>query len=80
MPHVDIKCYPGRTPEQKRLLAEKIAEDVAEIFQTDKGCVSVAITDIEQEEWKRQVWDKEIEPNMDLLYKKPEYDYDEEES
>lgn len=45
MPHVDIKCYPGRTEEQKKRLAERIAEDVAEIFGTRLGSVSVAIED-----------------------------------
>ncbi|MBQ4190226.1 MAG: tautomerase family protein, partial [Clostridiales bacterium] len=25
MPHVTIKCYPGRSEEQKKLLAQKIA-------------------------------------------------------
>lgn len=80
MPHIDIKCYPGRTNEQKKMLAEKIAEDAAEILKTDKSCVSVAITDIERADWKKQVWDKEIAPNMDLLYKKPEYNYDDEDN
>ena len=34
MPHVEIKCFPGRTEEQKTRCAEKIAEDIAEIL----GC------------------------------------------
>ena len=27
MPHIEIKCFPGRTEEQKALLANKLAED-----------------------------------------------------
>lgn len=27
MPHVEIKCFSGRTEEQKRRCAEKVAED-----------------------------------------------------
>lgn len=27
MPHVEIKCFPGRTEEQKKLCAEKIVAD-----------------------------------------------------
>lgn len=76
MPHIDIKCYPGRTEEQKKRLAEKIAEDVAEIFGTELSSVSVAIQDVSQEEWKEQVWDKEIAPKRGMLHKEPGYDYD----
>ncbi|MBQ5471036.1 MAG: tautomerase family protein, partial [Treponema sp.] len=30
MPHVEIKCFPGRSEEQKRNCAEKISEIIAE--------------------------------------------------
>lgn len=76
MPHIDIKCYPGRTEEQKKRLADKIAEDVAEIFETKPESVSVAIEDVQQEDWKEQVWDREIAPKRGRLYKEPGYDYD----
>lgn len=75
MPHIEIKCYPGRTDAQKKLLADKIAQDVAEIFKTEEGCVSVAIEDIPEQEWKERVWDRKIVPQQELLYRKPEYDY-----
>ena len=76
MPHIDIKCYPGRTEEQKKRLADKIAEDVAEIFETKPESVSVTIEDVQQEDWKEQVWDREIAPKRGRLYKEPGYDYD----
>ena len=76
MPHIDIKCYPGRTEEQKKRLADKIAEDVAEIFETKPESVSVAIEDVQQEDWKEQVWDRESAPKRGRLYKEPGYDYD----
>ncbi|MGN0401299.1 MAG: tautomerase PptA [Acetatifactor sp.] len=76
MPHIDIKCYPGRTEEQKNKLAERIAEDVAEIFGTKLSSVSVAIEDVQQEDWKEQVWDREIAPKRGRLYKEPGYDYE----
>ena len=76
MPHIDIKCYSGRTEEQKKRLADKIAEDVAEIFETKPESVSVAIEDVQQEDWKEQVWDREIAPKRGRLYKEPGYDYD----
>ncbi len=31
MPHVEIKCYPGRTEEVKQKCADKVAADVAEL-------------------------------------------------
>ncbi len=75
MPHIEIKCYPGRTKEQKKALAEKITEDVVNIFKTEESSVTVAIYDVSQEEWKEQVWDKQIGPNLGNLYKEPGYDY-----
>ena len=76
MPHVEIKCFSGRTNEQKTRCAEKIAEDIAEILGCDTSSVSVAIKDIPREEWKEKVWDADIVPDENYLYKKPGYSYD----
>lgn len=76
MPHIDIKCYSGRTDAQKKMLAEKIAKDVSEIFETEESSISIAIHDITKDEWKKQVWDKEIAPNLGKLYKEPGYSFD----
>jgi len=73
MPHIVIKCYPGRTEETKKICAEKIAEVVVETLGCDKSKVSVAIKEILPDEWKEKVWDKEIEPEMESLYIKPGY-------
>lgn len=73
MPHVDIKCYPGKTEEQKQRLADKIAEDVAEIFGCKLTSVSVSVNDIPQEEWKEKVWDVYIVKEKEKLYKEPGY-------
>jgi len=43
MQHISIKCYPGRTEEQKRILAEKITKDVMEVFDCKERSVSVSI-------------------------------------
>lgn len=76
MPHVDIKCFSGRTDEQKRRCAEKVAEDISEILGCELSSVSVAIKDIEEENWKEEVWDKHILTDKDYLYKEPGYTYD----
>ncbi len=76
MPHVEIKCFSGRTDEQKTRCAEKIAEDIAEILGCNTSSVSVAIKDIPEAEWKEKVWDTNIVPDEKYLYKKPGYTYD----
>ncbi|WP_407396606.1 tautomerase family protein [Treponema sp.] len=73
MPHVEIKCYSGRSDELKRECAYKVAEAIAATFGCSKSSVSVAIKDFPKEEWKEKVWDVNIAPEMDRLYKKPEY-------
>jgi len=55
MQHISIKCYPGRTEEQKRILAEKITKDVMEVFDCKERSVSVSIQDIEQDNWDIEV-------------------------
>lgn len=49
MPHIEIKCFPGRTEEQKALLANKLAEDAAEILGSKIKNISVVIQDVPKE-------------------------------
>lgn len=76
MPHVDIKCFSGRTEEQKRECADKIAEVIAETLGCETKSVSVAIKDVDQSDWKDEVWDKYIIPDEKYMYKKPGYSCD----
>ena len=73
MPHVDIKCFSGRTEQQKKECAEKIAEVIAETLGCKTSSVSVAIKDVSEDEWKEKVWDVSIVPDETYLYKKPGY-------
>ena len=77
MPHVDIKCFPGRSDEQKKLCADRIAEVIAETLGCETSSVSVAIKDIPKDDWKEQVWDRCIAEDEEFLYKKPGYSCDE---
>ena len=77
MPHVEIKCFAGRTDEQKKTCAERISEGIAETLGCRTSSVSVAIKDVAEEDWKREVWDKSIVPDSRYLYKKPGYTYEE---
>ena len=73
MPHVEIKCYPGRTEEVKQKCADKIAADVAELMGCNLSSVSVAIKEVRQEDWKEQVFEGQIFADEDALYVKPEF-------
>ncbi len=73
MPHVEIKCYPGRSEEVKARCAEEITRAITETLGCDASSVSVAIKEIEKSDWKAQVWDTQIKPEEETLYKKPGY-------
>ena len=75
MPHVVIKCFPGRSEEQKIRCAEEVTRAIAETMGCNESSVSVDIKEIAKEDWKEKVWDKEIKP-LDALYKKPGYTCD----
>ena len=74
MPQIDIKCFPrDLNDEQKTALAEDIAEVIIRHFNSKDSSVSVALNQVNQEDWKAQVWDTEIGPKLDELIKKPGY-------
>ena len=75
MPHVEIKCYPGRTEEVKRACAEKVASDVAETLGCPATAVSVSIKEIPQENWK-DVYNGQIMADKESLYVEPGYTCD----
>lgn len=54
MSHVEIKCFPGRTKNQKKLCAEKISEVIAETLGCKTSSVSVAIKDVPKEKMERR--------------------------
>ncbi|ENT4818873.1 TPA: tautomerase PptA [Citrobacter farmeri] len=73
MPHVDIKCFPrDLNDDQKLALASEITEVIVRHLKSKERSVSVALTEVPEEEWQG-VWDTEIAPQMDVLIKKPGY-------
>jgi len=76
MPHVELSCYPGRTEEQKKLCAEKIAQAITETMGCDLSSVSIAIKEVQKEDWKEQIWEPRIVADEKDLYKKPGYTCD----
>ncbi|MEO3738863.1 4-oxalocrotonate tautomerase [Kosakonia oryzendophytica] len=75
MPHVDIKCFPRElNDEQKAALAEDIAGVIIRHLNSKESSISVALNQVAPDDWKTQVWDTDIAPQMAQLIKKPGYD------
>lgn len=73
MPHVVVKMYPGRTEEQKKKLSEEIVKALMSTLQSSETSISVAIEDVNKEDWNEKVYRPEIEGKQETLYKKPGY-------
>lgn len=73
MPHVVVKMYPGSSEEQKNKISEEITKVIMDNTHKPEGAVSVSIVEVEESEWMEKVYDTEIRPNLDKLYKKPGY-------
>lgn len=76
MPHVNLKIAAGRSDTVKRALAEAFADDLVRIAGADPAQISVAIEDVDPQDWARDVYDREIAPKADVLYREPGYDPD----
>lgn len=73
MPHVVVKMYPESSEEQKNKLSEEITKSIMTIVNKPEGAVSVAIEEVAENEWMDKVYEAEIRPNLEKLYKKPGY-------
>lgn len=58
MPHIDVKMFPGRDDEKKKALAEKIVELAMAELGVSREALSVAVMDVEKENWNADVADK----------------------
>ena len=74
MPHVIAELWPGKSEQQKKLLADAITKDVTEILHYGEESISVAMEEVKPQDWAENVYKPEIQTNMDKLYKKPGYD------
>jgi 4-oxalocrotonate tautomerase len=73
MPHVIVKLWPGKSEQQKKELAERIAEDVMRVLDYGDESVSVAMEEVAPEDWAEQVYRPDILEREEELYKKPGY-------
>lgn len=67
MPHIAITMYPGRSPEQKLDIANKIQKLFVEELGIDKKVISISVEDIPKENWE----DNMKEFSEDIIYIKP---------
>lgn len=72
MPHVTIKTYPI-SEKEKIDLSQEIIKAIVKTTGKPEGFISISITDVPESEWMEKVYEKEIKPEMDSLYKKPGY-------
>ena len=73
MPHVVVKLWPGRSEQQKAGLARDIVAALQKNCGSSDASISVAIEEVASEAWMQQVYEPEIAPAMERLYKKPGY-------
>jgi 4-oxalocrotonate tautomerase len=77
MPHIIVKLWPGKSERQKARLAEAIAKDVMDVLGYGEESVSVAMVEVEPQDWAERVYKPDIASQSDQLYKKPGYDLSE---
>ena len=73
MPHVIVKLWPGKSEQQKRRLAEAIADDVMKVLHYGEESVSVGFEEVDAGEWADKVYQSDIVQKAGTLYKKPGY-------
>lgn len=73
MPHIVVKLWPGKSEKQKAQLAEQIVKDVMDILNNKEEHVSVAVEEIDPDDWTEKVYKPDILHKWEKLYKKPGY-------
>ena len=73
MPHVIVKLWPGKSEQQKTRLADEIVKAVMSVLNYGEESVSVAIEEVEPQDWAEKVYKPEILGKPATIYKKPGY-------
>lgn len=75
MPHINIKCYPKHlTENEMKSFITELTQLTEKHLKASENYVSISYTEIPAEQWKDEVYDKEIRPNLGTLAKEPGYD------
>ncbi len=74
MPHIVVKMFPGRTPEQKTELAQALTRAMMATLGTPESAISVGIEDVEKHDWMNKVAGPDIRGKADTIFKTPGYE------
>jgi 4-oxalocrotonate tautomerase len=73
MPHVVVKLALGSSEEQKKQLADEIVKDVMRVLGRKEEVISVALEEVDPNNWTDKVYISDIQGKWNTLYKKPGY-------
>jgi 4-oxalocrotonate tautomerase len=73
MPHVIVKLWPGKSQQQKTQIAKRIVEAVTSTLRYGEASVSVALEEVQPQDWTEKVYKPDIAAHWDNLDKKPGY-------
>jgi 4-oxalocrotonate tautomerase len=73
MPHIIVKLWKGKTEAQKKKLAEELTKTAMSVIGYGEESFSVAIEDIDPNDWKEKVYQPDIIKQKEKLYKEPGY-------
>jgi 4-oxalocrotonate tautomerase len=74
MPHVIVKLWPGKSEQQKKKLAEEVTKAVMSTLNYGEESVSVAIEEVNPQDWADQVYKPDILGKRETIYKEPGYE------
>jgi len=74
MPHPFVKLWPGKSEQQIIRLAEAITKNVMDILRYGRESVSVAMEEVQPQDWVARVYKPDIKEKWNEVYKKPGYD------
>ena len=73
MPHVIVKLYSGRSEQRKQRLAEEMTKAVITVLKSGEDSISVAVEDVEPNDWAEKVYKPDILGKPASIYKKLGY-------
>ena len=75
MPHIHVKCYPKHLTEQEmKAFVEDLTKLAGKHLKSTEEYISIKYEEIPAEQWKDEVFDKEIKPCRGQLAKEPGYE------
>lgn len=73
MPHIIVKLWTGKSESNKQKLAEELVKAARSVIGYGEASFSVAIEDVEPNDWKEKVYLPDIIEQKGKLYKEPGY-------